>query len=1410
MLHDLPVHAFDVHADSVSGLLQKNDMITVNKFLKYLPLMIPFWLISANGTAQYLVEIRVENAFINNYHGHGYGPRIRLYKDSWTDRLGTALWYEKDCIKLANTSTGLVSVQKNYSFTVPKSTFDLIVVTHEEHQAGHDGTEDCAQNGSDDFEASTTKPINLNDYAPGVFSSIFYVATLSGQSTVDTYMQIRYTPVKPERPSGPSQDCSDAPFTLSTPMPKTGLTNTTGLSYEWEFNIPANNTTNPDYAPCEASCNAKYQTCMMTDPTYCESYKQQCHIDCVTKNPPPPPIWEPLSGTHSGREITFNPMSAVFKGRLTSTTTVNFRVRAVGPELTGGFSDESSFSFMPPPPNGNPPVATEASCSLNGTVAGNGNGGTGKISVTGVTNQFAVYKFVLRKGPDTTLTCNPDVDNSCLKQGDISDTRSGASFEIPLVAPGSYTLFLLNNAGTTGFCPRKIGPVTVDAVKSLATNNFNYAALPCNDITNGSGTLTLTDGRPSTLTYDLVDAISGKSFNSNLTAGNAGVSFAQLPAGSYHLTASDQCTLPVVTPFILNQPVTLSEVEFQLSNATCSAPADGIASIKTARSTGPFDQSLSPVLHFQLFKSGVLFDEQQTTDDHHLWSNLPPDPNYTLYVKEAGGVDCNALIKNFAIDGPAPLSISTLNIVDVTCFGTTDGIVTLTGAGGNGSYTFQLTPVTGGTSLSNLTGNFTDLAPGDYLATVMNHSTCQDEYVQRITVNSPSSVTVQINKQDISCNGLTDGMVLSTVTGGTSGISGYTYIWETQIGASWTTLSNTFPVLTQQPSGDYRLRIKDSRLCDGVSNEVTVVEPLPISITSVQVHDVVCFGGTGSIDVIAGGGVAPYTLDYAQDGNSFTPSTNQTPLEAGSYAIRAKDHNGCWIDDPQMHLLTAPPTILTFQEKLSDFNGFNISCFGGNNGSASIVASGGNGGVYSGYSYAADNNPFQTDQTLTGLNAGTHVISVKDGRGCVVSKSLAFTQTTAKLFAVLTTKQDVFCMGDETGMLSFDGSGGLPPYQFSMDDGPFQTSGTFSNLQASAYTITVKDQNGCDNSSPQEITSINPEIRIETIATDVSCFGGSDGTITALVQGGVPPLRYGWTPVTANATFSVLEGIKAGSYTVKVSDQAGCSREGVTAVHQPDEALAMKLATIPVCYQKSNGSITAQVSGGTAPYQYAIGDALQYQTGPGFKRGVGDYVITAQDSKGCLISLSATIIQRNDKPEANFLVATKRNALDTLVVTDISVPIPDSSEWQFDPRAIVVSDDPKSPELRFTEPGIYTVSMTSYFAGCDYAVTKTITVNPYDPDIEKEKVPGYKPIESMTVAPNPSGGEFNVVAKLNKKYDLAMKVYDMLGILHYEKTWSSVDGLSEKVRLDNPVDGVYVVRLITESDAKDVRIVIHP
>jgi hypothetical protein len=161
------------------------------------------------------------------------------------------------------------------------------------------------------------------------------------------------------------------------------------------------------------------------------------------------------------------------------------------------------------------------------------------------------------------------------------------------------------------------------------------------------------------------------------------------------------------------------------------------------------------------------------------------------------------------------------------------------------------------------------------------------------------------------------------------------------------------------------------------------------------------------------------------------------------------------------------------------------------------------------------------------------------------------------------------------------------------------------------------------------------------------------------------------------------------------------------------------------------------------------------------------------------------------------------------VIIDVSVPKPDSIYWIFDPQAIVISTDQWSPQLRFLDAGTYFVSMTGYFGGCDYSVTKNMTVTPYDPTIEDEKLPGYKPIQSVMVTPNPSNGTFEVSVKLVKKYNLSIVVYDVLGTRHYDNTWNSIEELKQSITLNNASSGVYMLRVVTESDAQDVRIMIN-
>jgi hypothetical protein len=127
------------------------------------------------------------------------------------------------------------------------------------------------------------------------------------------------------------------------------------------------------------------------------------------------------------------------------------------------------------------------------------------------------------------------------------------------------------------------------------------------------------------------------------------------------------------------------------------------------------------------------------------------------------------------------------------------------------------------------------------------------------------------------------------------------------------------------------------------------------------------------------------------------------------------------------------------------------------------------------------------------------------------------------------------------------------------------------------------------------------------------------------------------------------------------------------------------------------------------------------------------------------------------------------------------------------------------------EPGNYTIAMKGYFGGCDYTNTLTITINPYSPD-EKVKIPApYETIQTMTATPNPTDGEFDLAVELNAKQDVAVTVIDFLGVEHYHERWRKTKSISKKIdiRDEQLAPGIYIVRVVTDTDAREVRVMIN-
>jgi hypothetical protein len=1366
----------------------------------YLLLGIFLCLFAVPSHAQYSrIEISIYRFWSNADNEFGDGDIEHTWKLFFKDNIMTNYGPERCHSKnTGHNNTNIYhevydTYTARYYSGAPPETFSFHLRGYED-----DAGDRCEENGRDEQKESSFLDINLNEFAPGVWSQMFDF----GSGRYHVYFQLRYTPVAPTVSSilpTPGNICADEQVTLTAAM---AIENINGLSYNWQYHIEGDETSNPDYYTCTGQCYDEFYSCLSNGGGYsfCDQNRQNCIDNCGYSYPPTLPNWNTL-GTSPTPTFPITPTSTIFQSwGISGNTNVQFRVQAVGPETYSAYGTPSAIrSFSPPAPSSSSAIQKQPSCPTTGT---------GSVTLENIVSPLGVYRYILKVGDVAALGCNPEVINNCLSAGDISGRETDNKLEITGIPVGSYSLFLVNDAGTAGVCSRRIGGlITIEATPNLVAPLDPLVQITCNGANNGSISLTISGGKPANVDYNLTNSTTGDYYTQTTTTANASVAFSGLKPGSHSLTVTDGCTPPVTQTFTITQPVKVnhSQAEFESVNSTCNAPGNGVAKI-TVSKTGTPDVSASTTYHYQLYKDNILYNEVELTAVTHTWTGLPPSTDYTILVKEKGASDCNGTTVDFDIQGPDALGVNTLELSHVTCNSGDNGTITVTGNGGTGAYSYHLEKTTGGI-LSNTTGIFSNLLAGDYTLLVKNaDATCNDQSAPTlVTILQPSLITAVLTKTNISCYGLVDGKITSTVGGGTPG-PGYTYTWETNINGTWTSLSFTGTVLVRG-EGDYRLRIKDNNTCQVISNIVTIVEPPPVTIESVVINDIKCIDEKGSLEITSEGGVQPHAYHYSLNGGAFTAFTQATPLAAGNYVVVVKDSNNCAFQHNGTHTLTAPPTALAFTHTLSDFNGFNISCFGGSNGSATLVSSGGNGFDYSGYQYAVDARAFQDDPKLEGINAGIHSLKVKDGRGCIVAQDVLFNQTAAKLVSHLVEKKDVTCFGDETGVFEVTGSGGLLPFSYSLNGLPKQDNGRFTNLKMGDYTITLIDKNNCSADFIETVRSINPPMHLSLTPTDVNCFEGNDGVITMVLTGGVAPFRYQWQGLPA--TTANVNGLTKGNYTVKVTDDAGCTMEATTAVSQPEKALELKLALVPVCYRRTDGKITVIPNGGTAPYQFSIDNGLSYQSSPFFPTvGLGDYTVKTKDANNCITSALASIVQRNDRPEPNFLAASKRNALDTLIITDISVPKPDSIIWEFDANAIVLNDDQWSPLLKFKEPGTYSVSMTGFFGACEYTVVKNVFVSPFDPSPVPEKAPGYTPIESMSVTPNPSSGEFEVTVKLNKKRNLSIVVCDMLGVTHYTNSWESIDAVAQKVVLPNIASGVYLVRVITETDAKETRVVI--
>lgn len=518
-----------------------------------------------------------------------------------------------------------------------------------------------------------------------------------------------------------------------------------------------------------------------------------------------------------------------------------------------------------------------------------------------------------------------------------------------------------------------------------------------------------------------------------------------------------------------------------------------------------------------------------------------------------------------------------------TCAGN-DGVANVTATGGTGAYLFgwNTNPIQLGPQIIGLT-------PGYYAAGVIDANGCTVIDSVEVIDGCPCADTVLVTSTAETCAGM-DGSVTVTATG----IDGpYSILWST---------NDTSATVTGLAFGVYTVTVTDTTGCMSVAT-VTVNDACNCGmvLTTSSVGESCQIGGDGVATVDVGGiGQAPYTYQW----NTAPIQTTKTAvgLSQGNYSVTVTDANGC----SQISSVIVEGVINVSVDVV------NASC-GQNNGTASAVVTGGNGN----YSYLWDlGGNASTDQTINSLPAGTYPVYVTDGNGCTSNATAVVVQNGT--FSVNTFGNDNFCSNSGASISATATGGGTAPFSFVWDTPNNDTTANVSNLQTGIYNVTVTDVNGCTSTSNVTVTSLDAGPTLSSAPVNVSCFGGSDGSIDLTINA-TAATSISWSN---GVNSEDLANLTAGNYTVVVVDANGCIASTTVAVTQPNPLSISGTSTPTV---SNDGTASASVIGGTPPYSYQWNNGDTTQTITGLIAGT--YTVQITDVNGCTATGSIEVQQ---------------------------------------------------------------------------------------------------------------------------------------------------------------------------------------
>jgi gliding motility-associated-like protein len=433
-------------------------------------------------------------------------------------------------------------------------------------------------------------------------------------------------------------------------------------------------------------------------------------------------------------------------------------------------------------------------------------------------------------------------------------------------------------------------------------------------------------------------------------------------------------------------------------------------------------------------------------------------------------------------------------------------------------------------------------------------------------------------------------------------------------------------------------KIAYALVCGSDTVEITVFDCSALSVCKEPNGDLTVSGGTG-----------PYNWQYYETG-STTPITNQAqctacgytwfgapfnqcfssfpipadqcvipagwaPFATGttatppSYPVRVTDAAGTTLDIQNAASVPLCNTVVCPTITVSASSQTNVSCAGGNNGSVTVSASGGQ----TPYTYAWAGGA--TGATRNNLTAGSYVVTATDANNC--TGTLSITITSPNVLSLNTSSTPATC-GSNNGSATVNVTGGTPGYTYTWSN--TATTATISNVAAGSYTVTVRDNNNCSATATIAVSSTGGATVALNNQSNISCNGANDGAIDINVTGGATPYTYTWSN---GATTQDISALTPGTYTVTVNDNNNCPAIFMATITEPG-ILAVSGTTVNAGCGVPDGRVDISVNGGTSPFTFSWSTGAT--TEDLLNVPAGNYDVTVTDANNCTGTNSFTVI----------------------------------------------------------------------------------------------------------------------------------------------------------------------------------------